>query len=135
MGGATVTALKRASLSRSESTAPAQMQIRRRAPTAPPDDPRQERLGIAHTSQQSMHMKDRLTVTVDAELAAHARQVAHSRGTSVSGLLESLLREALAPRPRRSVAFADRWSGQFSVTPNTTGDARLMALKTKHSLE
>jgi hypothetical protein len=96
---------------------------------------RQERFGIAHTFQQSMHIKDRLTVTVDAELAAHARQVAHSRGTSVSGLLESLLREALASRPRRSHAFADRWSGQFSVTPNTSGDARLAALKAKHSLE
>lgn len=93
-----------------------------------------EQLGMAHTSQQSMHMKDRLTVTVDAELAAHARQVAHSRGTSVSGLLESLLREALASRPKRSPAFADRWSGRFSVTPNTSGDARLTALKAKHSL-
>jgi hypothetical protein len=38
-----------------------------------------------------MRVKDRLTVTMDAQLAAHARQVAHSRGTSVSGLLESLL--------------------------------------------
>lgn len=80
-------------------------------------------------------MKDRLTVTVEAELAAHARQVAHSRGTSVSGLLESLLREALAPRPRRSLAFADRWAGHFSVTPDTSGDARLTALKAKHSLK
>lgn len=82
-----------------------------------------------------MQMKDRLTVTVDAKLAAHARQVAHSRGTSVSGLLEGLLREALASQTRRSIAFADRWSGQFSVTPSTSGDARLTALKAKHSLE
>ncbi len=82
-----------------------------------------------------MRMKDRLTVTMDAQLAAHARQVAHSRGTSVSGLLESLLREALASRPRRSRAFAERWSGQFSVTPTTPGDARQTALKAKHALE
>jgi hypothetical protein len=90
---------------------------------------------MVHTPNQRMQMKDRLTVTVDAELAAHARQVAHRRGTSVSGLLESLLREALASRPKRSIAFADRWSGRFSVKPNPSGDARLAALKAKHSLE
>lgn len=82
-----------------------------------------------------MHMKNRLTVTLDADLAAHARQVAHDRGTSVSGFVESVLRAALSRRSRRSAGFAERWSGRFSVAPETLDDPRLAALKTKHRLK
>ena len=73
-------------------------------------------------------------MTVDAELAARARRAAYHRGTSLSGLMEGALRDALSGQKRRSPGFVERWSGRFRVAENPGEDVRLAALKAKHSL-
>lgn len=91
-------------------------------------------LGRTHTLLNRMHMKERLTLTVDAPLAAQARRVAHQRGISVSRLMEGALRASLADYPRRSGSFSDRWSGRFTVVDDDPKDLRRAALKERHHL-
>jgi hypothetical protein len=79
-------------------------------------------------------MKDRLTVTIDSELAGRAKRIAHTRNTSVSGLVEESLRAALRDPTRPSRSFIERWAGRFTVTPDDPGNRRLTALKAKHRL-
>ena len=55
-------------------------------------------------------MKQKLTITVDAELLPIAKRYARSRGVSLSSFIEQSLREvagAYAP------SFASRWRGKF----------------------
>ena len=79
-------------------------------------------------------MKDRLTVTIDAELAGRTKRTAHLRKTSVSGVVEASLRSALRTPARPAVPFSERWAGKFTLRPDDPGDLRLSALKTKHRL-
>lgn len=82
-----------------------------------------------------MRMKDRITVTIDTELAGHAKRAAHLRGTSVSSLVESTLRKALEGQVRPDRPFAARWAGRFTVASGGDSDARLEGLKAKHGLK
>ena len=55
-------------------------------------------------------MKQKLTITIEAELVPIAKRHAKSRGVSLSSLIEESLREATegdAP------SFASRWRGRF----------------------
>jgi hypothetical protein len=79
-------------------------------------------------------MKDRLTVTIDAELAGQAKRTAHLRKTSVSGVVEASLRAALRAPVRPTRSFSERWTGKFTLRPDDPADARLSALKAKHHL-
>lgn len=79
-----------------------------------------------------MSMKDRLTVTIDAELAGRAKRTAHLRKTSVSGVVEASLRSTLRPPARPPLSFSERWAGKLSLKPDDAGDARLSALKAKY---
>ena len=55
-------------------------------------------------------MKQKLTITVDAELLPLAKRYARSQGVSLSSLIEQSLREvAGADGP----SFAARWRGKF----------------------
>ena len=56
-------------------------------------------------------MKQKLTITVDAELVPIAKRFAKSRGVSLSSLIEQSLREATT----RDVGptFTSRWRGRF----------------------
>ena len=55
-------------------------------------------------------MKQKLTITVDAELVSAARRYACSRGMSLSSLVEQSLREMVR---EGEPTFASRWRGKF----------------------
>ena len=74
-------------------------------------------------------------MTIDTELAGHAKRAAHFQGTSVSSLVESTLRKALKGQFRPDRPFAARWAGRFTVVASGSGDARMEGLKAKHGLE
>ena len=55
-------------------------------------------------------MKQKLTITVDAELLPIAKRYARSRGVSLSSLVEQSLREMAGESTQ---SFASRWRGKF----------------------
>ena len=72
-------------------------------------------------------MKQKLTITVDAELVPKAKRYARSRGVSLSSLIEQSLREvAGADAP----SFTARWRGRFK--PAERDDPRYDALAKKY---
>ena len=72
-------------------------------------------------------MKQKLTVTIDSELVSVAEQIAHTRGESLSSLVERSLRE-VAEEER--VSFAERWRGTFHASDRS--GARYDALARKY---
>jgi hypothetical protein len=82
-----------------------------------------------------MTMKDRLTVTIDSNLAASVRRTAHLRKTSVSGVVEDSLRTSLQGGQRTRRPFVERWAGRFSVAAASSENPRLDALKSKYGLK
>ena len=55
-------------------------------------------------------MKQKLTITVDAELVPKAKRYARSRGVSLSSLIEQHLTEVTGDQAQ---SFASRWRGRF----------------------
>ena len=55
-------------------------------------------------------MKQKLTITVDADLVPIAKRHARSRGVSLSAFIEQYLREVTGDQTQ---PFASRWRGQF----------------------
>ena len=73
-------------------------------------------------------MKQKLTITVDADLLPVAKRYARSRGVSLSSLVEQSLREmAREDEP----AFTSRWRGKFRAA-DREGDPRYDALARKY---
>ena len=82
-----------------------------------------------------MHMKDRITITLDPEVVEHGKKIAKARDTSLSGLIEDLLREQGQPeRHGRTGSFSKRWRGKLALR-HDPGDALLQAMRAKHGLE
>jgi predicted transcriptional regulator len=79
-------------------------------------------------------MKKRVTLTIDPEVVARARRLAHARSTSVSALIEGFVRRAPLAEDRAAAPFADRWAGRFTVRRSAGLDARLEALKDRYRL-
>jgi len=79
-------------------------------------------------------MKQRVTLTLDPEVARRAKKVARARNTSVSGLVEDLLRSAPVPGGEKRDSFVERWAGKFSVAESSPGDQRMAFLKAKYGL-
>jgi hypothetical protein len=74
---------------------------------------------------QSMNMKTRMTITIEPEVFHRAKAVARSQGTSLSGLVESLLaREAGMVAAVDKVSFAEKWTGALKLAPNQDARAR-----------
>ena len=73
-------------------------------------------------------MKQKLTVTVDAEVFAAARRHARARGVSLSSLVEQSLREMAG---EATPSFSTRWRGVFRAAARD-GDPRYEALARKH---
>ena len=71
-------------------------------------------------------MKQKLTTTLDAELISMAKRYAHSRGVSLSSLIEQSLREMTGENTQ---SFASRWRGKFRAAERD--DARHEALAKK----
>ena len=57
-------------------------------------------------------MKQKLTITVDAELVPSAKRYARSRGVSLSSIVEKSLREVATERDE---SFSSRWRGRFQA--------------------
>ena len=55
-------------------------------------------------------MKQKVAITVDAELVPKANRYARSRGMSLSSLIEQSLREVVG---EGAPSFAARWRGRF----------------------
>ena len=72
-------------------------------------------------------MKQKLTITIDAELIPIAKRYARSRGVSLSSLIEQSLREAA---DSHTPSFASRWRGKFRAVQRD--DPRYEALARKY---
>lgn len=72
-------------------------------------------------------MKQKLTITVDAELLPVAKRYARSRGVSLSSLIERSLREVAGDH---APSFAERWRGKLRAAERD--DPRYDALAKKY---
>lgn len=72
-------------------------------------------------------MKQKLTITVDAELLPIVKRYARARGVSLSSLIEQSLREMVG---EQASSFAARWRGQFRAAERN--DPRYEALAQKY---
>ena len=73
-------------------------------------------------------MKQKLTITVDAELLPKAKRYARSRGVSLSSLVEQSLRDMA---DENTDSFASRWRGKFRAAERKD-DPRYDALAEKY---
>lgn len=76
-------------------------------------------------------MKQKLTITMDAELLPTVRRYARSRGVSLSSLVEQILREVVEDNAPSS--FASRWRGKFRAAKREN-DPRYDTLADKYLL-
>ncbi len=72
-------------------------------------------------------MKQKLTITIEAELIPLAKRYARSQGMSLSSFIEQSLREIVG---EHTPSFATRWRGQFR--PAELDDPRYTALAKKY---
>ena len=73
-------------------------------------------------------MKQKLTITVDADLLPVAKRYARSRGVSLSSLVEQYLREMAG---EDAPSFSSRWRGKFRAAERE-GDPRYETLTRKY---
>ena len=73
-------------------------------------------------------MKQKLTITVDADLLLAAKRYARSRGDSLSSLIEQSLREMAGGF---GPAFSKRWRGKLQAAKRDD-DPRYAALARKY---
>ena len=78
-------------------------------------------------------MKNRVTLTIDPEIAGKAKKIAHARRTSVSALVEDLIRRTPVS-PKLEEDFVDKWAGKFQVRKSPKPDPRLQYLKKRYGL-
>jgi len=62
-----------------------------------------------------MHMKDRVTLTLDPAVAHRAKSAAQARGTSFSGLVESLLAAETGWAAPGDEPFHTKWAGKLKL--------------------
>ena len=79
-------------------------------------------------------MKNRVTLTIDPEVAGKAKKIAHARKTSVSALVEDLIRKTPVPT-RLQKDFVETWAGKFRVRKSSRPDPRLEYLKKRYGLD
>ena len=72
-------------------------------------------------------MKQKLTITVDAELVPAAKRYARSRGMSLSAVIEQSLREVAG---EETLTFSQKWRGKFKSVEGD--DPRMEALVKKY---
>jgi hypothetical protein len=79
-------------------------------------------------------MKNRITLTIDPAVVMQAKKAARARNTTMSGLVEQLLRSTSISGEEKQGSFVDQWAGKFSVAESLPNDPRMAFLKTKHGL-
>ena len=80
-----------------------------------------------------MHMKTRITVTLDPQVVQRAKSVARSRKSSLSALIEDLLTRTVDHNAHR-VNFTQKWVGKFTVRVPEKSDPLLDAMKARYDL-
>jgi hypothetical protein len=81
-----------------------------------------------------MHIKTRLTLTIDPKVSHIAKDFARCQGLSLSALVEKLLSEVSGHKqthPQRA-RFSQRWKGKMQLT--SARDHRTLRLKVKYNL-
>jgi hypothetical protein len=78
-------------------------------------------------------MKNRITLTIDPDMAAKAKRIAHARRTSVSALVEDLIRRTPVSRQLEE-DFGDKWGGKLRLRTPSKPDARFDYLKKRFGL-
>lgn len=81
-----------------------------------------------------MHMKSRITLTLEPQITHRAKMIARARGISFSGLVERLLQSELKHQRADEIRqpFSQRWTGRLSVSAKT--GPRYEKLRAKHKL-
>jgi len=79
-------------------------------------------------------MKRRVTFTMDPAISRRAKTLAHARRTSVSALVEELVRSAAMTHGRERTSFVKRWAGRFKTAATELSDRRMKALKARYRL-
>jgi hypothetical protein len=79
-----------------------------------------------------MHMKTRVTLTLDPEVSHRGKLAARARGTTFSGLVEQLLSEETVSSVKSGPSFRDRWQGKLVFSEKT--GPRMDHLKKKYQL-
>jgi hypothetical protein len=69
-------------------------------------------------------MKAKLTISVDEDVVPQAKRYAQRHGTSLSGLIERALRDAIASD---APSFSTRWRGRFKPARRTDKRYQLLA--------
>jgi hypothetical protein len=79
-----------------------------------------------------MHMKTRVTLTLDPEVSHRGKLAARARGTTFSGLVEQLLNKETVSSVQGRPSFRDRWQGKLVFSEKT--GPRMDHLKKKYRL-
>lgn len=79
-----------------------------------------------------MHMKTRVTLTLDPEVSHRGKLAARARGTTFSGLVEQLLSEETVSSVENRPSFRDRWQGKLVFSEKK--GPRMDHLKKKYQL-
>jgi hypothetical protein len=80
-------------------------------------------------------MKRRVTFALDPAVSRRAKRLAHARRTSVSALVEELLRTAPMASGRDGTSFVERWAGRFKPANAAPGDLKMRTLKARYRLD
>lgn len=79
-----------------------------------------------------MHMKTRVTLTLDPEVSHRGKLAARARGTTFSGLVEQLLNKETVSSVQGRPSFRDRWQGKLVFSEKA--GPRMDHLKKKYRL-
>jgi len=78
-------------------------------------------------------MKSRVTLTIDPEIAGRAKKIAHARKTSVSALVEDLIRRTPVS-PKLEQDFVEKWAGKLRLRRPSNTEPRFEYLKKRYGL-
>ena len=78
-------------------------------------------------------MKDRVTLTIEPEIVGRAKKIAHQRKTTVSALVEDLIRRTPISAELEE-DFVHKWTGKLRVRKTPGRDSRFEYLKKKYGL-
>lgn len=91
------------------------------------------RAGYDAYSDSVASMKSRVTITLDPDVHARAKQAARTRRTTVSGLIESYLRSQAAAPARAGPSLVDQMLGSGELRSVPAGaDPLFDALHARH---
>lgn len=80
-----------------------------------------------------MHMKTRVTITLDPRIVRRAKAVARLRRTNLSALIEDLLARTAEEPSVSSERFSQKWAGKLALREDEA-DPLLAALKARYNI-